>query len=852
MRLDLVIGQMEVWQNGKTVKSSGVMQIDADGTPHVFIKADSKSYSPEQLYDHEIFHAIVSRNKGLWQDIVRHLYETRSREEIRTMVDAYVQAYDGCYGPEEADEEKYLEEIFADLYGEMRRGGGQQRTARNIAESTAQRFAGDIENARQNRAGIDRRNGPGTRLATEDVGYNSGNDDLSDSFTSAKENAEIISLITKVKSGSYSKGDTISLGEIDSTKAATIKKITGIDVTGFEVKLEPRMVEHIIIDHGAEGKTDKSMENDGYIARIEYAINNAESIVDGGTTNAYVSFINGRNKPARTVLYETPIGKRSYYVVEAVPDNARRTLYIVSAFIGSKGYKKGAMQFTDANGPGATSINAAAFAPKHSIQQDTKKSNSSENKNSDAVDWEGNREQRLSVSDKSNAGYESVEHISPREIVPRNDVEKDRMEEVRERAANTTEWQGRPMLAYERAGSLCAITGSHRLAVARLAGYDVDAVILRENELADLEQYLQEETYWDLDDFLERMDEADQADYLNQAVEKGYDSLREAAALMNEEVEGNDARYSRFSPSEDAGDSWGVDWIGKENGPEERGRQGAVPTEESYKWSAIRDRVAEMNERQRRNLVEQAAGLDEDTWRENGLGIKPYSGSLNDVEAILRYVDDAVDTLNAESGPEYYDPSFEIEALPENKESDSRFSATDEGDSWGVDWIGKENGPEERGSTSSASRSEAPSPQGEGLETGEADSSPAAQNDRTGEGRQIAGATEENGGRSMSAPAEERGRQSAVPTELLYNSTDLLLRQRPGSGLRRGGRRGNCRGRNGACCRRPPGLPQGLWASGLRRPPVPPAPAGKGALWAPLGNRPPSNAPRPGGAAPCA
>ena len=35
----------------------------------------------------------------------------------------------------------------------------------NNAEPTAQRFAGDIENARQNRAGIERRNGPGTRFS---------------------------------------------------------------------------------------------------------------------------------------------------------------------------------------------------------------------------------------------------------------------------------------------------------------------------------------------------------------------------------------------------------------------------------------------------------------------------------------------------------------------------------------------------------------------------------------------------------------------------------------------------------------------------------------------------------------
>ena len=105
--------------------------------------------------------------------------------------------------------------------------------------------------------------------------------------------------------------------------------------------------------------------------------------------------------------------------------------------------------------------------------------------------------------------------------------------------------------------------------------------------------------------------------------------------------------------------------------------------------------------------------------------------------------------------------------------------------SWGVDWIGKENGPEERGSTSSASRSEAPSPQGEGLETGEADSSTSlrsGQNDNEGTGKRIATAPEAprndnegNGGRSMSAPTEERGRQSAVPTGGTCNRGRFLV-----------------------------------------------------------------------------
>ena len=59
----------------------------------------------------------------------------------------------------------YLEEILADQYSGMNRGGNEAARAREAVAGTAQRFAGDIEKARQNRAGIDNRNGPGQRFA---------------------------------------------------------------------------------------------------------------------------------------------------------------------------------------------------------------------------------------------------------------------------------------------------------------------------------------------------------------------------------------------------------------------------------------------------------------------------------------------------------------------------------------------------------------------------------------------------------------------------------------------------------------------------------------------------------------
>lgn len=61
----------------------------------------------------------------------------------------------------------YIEEIFADQYAGMNRSSIGARQAVETAGDVAQRFAGDIENARQNRAGIERKNGPGTRFSIE-------------------------------------------------------------------------------------------------------------------------------------------------------------------------------------------------------------------------------------------------------------------------------------------------------------------------------------------------------------------------------------------------------------------------------------------------------------------------------------------------------------------------------------------------------------------------------------------------------------------------------------------------------------------------------------------------------------
>ena len=182
-------------------------------------------------------------------------------------------------------------------------------------------------------------------------------------YEQEETNFDIISLVEKVKKNLHKDDDLIELGSISSEMAETIKGIVGKDFTGYKLVIEARQVEHILRDHGENGKTDHSMANDEDIAKVLFAIKNPDSVVEAGTTMAYSYMDNGKNRPAKTILYERSIGEKSYYVVQTAVDTKKKTLHIVSAFIGGSGFKKGAPQLTSAQGLGATSKNAIAGTP---------------------------------------------------------------------------------------------------------------------------------------------------------------------------------------------------------------------------------------------------------------------------------------------------------------------------------------------------------------------------------------------------------------------------------------------------------------------------------------------------------
>ena len=191
------------------------------------------------------------------------------------------------------------------------------------------------------------------------------------SYQSVRENAELLSLVDKVEEGSYLQEEKVYFGIVSDWNAKKIKTLTGIDVKGFRIAIEARQVSHILKRHGKNGIQDQSMGNPSDIAQMEYALENPDDISNAGKTKAYTYMKNGKNKTADTVLYEKIIGEKSYYVVQAVPDTRAKTLYIVSAFIGQKGYKKEAPQLITAIRPDATSEVGSVDASTYTVSQTT-------------------------------------------------------------------------------------------------------------------------------------------------------------------------------------------------------------------------------------------------------------------------------------------------------------------------------------------------------------------------------------------------------------------------------------------------------------------------------------------------
>lgn len=161
------------------------------------------------------------------------------------------------------------------------------------------------------------------------------------------------------------------LKPVSDRAAKDIKRITGVDVSGNKTVIEARQVEHIIKRHGKNGNADKSMRDMNDLGRIQYVLDNYDSVSDGGRSEAYsTNKPNGKSGTAKTVVFEKAVNG-TYYVVEAVPDTAAKTTYIVSAYMSKNGAKKTApSSVTGKESPRATPEHARRVAVDGTLSQE--------------------------------------------------------------------------------------------------------------------------------------------------------------------------------------------------------------------------------------------------------------------------------------------------------------------------------------------------------------------------------------------------------------------------------------------------------------------------------------------------
>ena len=120
---------------------------------------------------------------------------------------------------------------------------------------------------------------------------------------------------------------------VSDRAAADIKSLTGVDTTGFKTVMEQRAAEHILKRHGSSGKANQTMNDVNDIGRMQYVIDNYDSMEPGGKATSYTTIKkNGKPGTADTVKYVKAVDG-TYYVCEAVPNTKAKTTFIVSAYL---------------------------------------------------------------------------------------------------------------------------------------------------------------------------------------------------------------------------------------------------------------------------------------------------------------------------------------------------------------------------------------------------------------------------------------------------------------------------------------------------------------------------------------
>ena len=183
----------------------------------------------------------------------------------------------------------------------------------------------------------------------------------------------VIKFAEKAQSGKVGKKASYKLSDVTAEEAEKLKKLTGIDTTGYTHSLKVNSISHIEKKHGSKGLADKSMADMNDLSRMNYVIKNADDVDfvrnPDGSLDLSKEIRNSDGSKAVKIKYTKKIDGH-YYVVEAVPDNNKKRLQVVTAYIDKAGNEKAAYQVANAaEAPSPHARNGLDITAKDSIPQ---------------------------------------------------------------------------------------------------------------------------------------------------------------------------------------------------------------------------------------------------------------------------------------------------------------------------------------------------------------------------------------------------------------------------------------------------------------------------------------------------
>lgn len=170
----------------------------------------------------------------------------------------------------------------------------------------------------------------------------------------------------------------IIMDDVTPDLASRVTELTGLDVSGYKHGIQKDGIDHIEKRHGEKGTADTSMANAEDIGRIQYVLNNFDSVEIARKQNGkpvYSKKYHNKDGSRAPVLQFTKRVDGHFYVSEAIPDAAANTLWVTSAYIVPN--KKGAYQVPDASAltPDLRPNTELGFTPDNSISNPGENSN---------------------------------------------------------------------------------------------------------------------------------------------------------------------------------------------------------------------------------------------------------------------------------------------------------------------------------------------------------------------------------------------------------------------------------------------------------------------------------------------